>query len=277
MKLYKLAALFICIFILLASCAQKKIPEGQLINVNGFVIDTVKNKRLSDVKIYLVSGNSYNSMHAGGWDWMRVVDSALTDRAGNFKFQYTSEGESEDYAVSIEKTIRDNNASVTNDGYPVYAFNKAPEIKDKAIYVRELNIAKIHLKIIDNPYDTLIIDVYNYTNSRKNYFVIGKNVDTTLLLNCLVPQRKNNIYYKYSFFRELQIMRANRSSVTVLDSVFPGLADTSVLNRTIRPAKELESASPYEFTVGGNDREEVSLAALINDNDFKPNETTLKI
>jgi hypothetical protein len=228
------------------SIFQHHISKGQSIKAKGFVIDTVKHKRLAGVKIYLMGGYNYEDVNSGGWDWNITVDSAITDANGNFAFNDVAEGKSEDYALSIDNFIRTNGAGVTSDEYPVYPFNsngsspiitehKVYELNNKIIYARELNYARIHMKMLYNVLDTLDCRVYNYSQADVYFFVIGKRIDTTILLKCLKPGEKNFIYYGVTDYWTIHGIDSEFHQLDIEDSLFPHISDTLSIERTIAP------------------------------------------
>ncbi len=81
MKQYELIILFVFLMLVLLTACRKDVAKGQIIQANGFVIDSVKNKRLSDVTIYLYGAHS--NFYGVYYDF-GPLDSAISDIDGNF-------------------------------------------------------------------------------------------------------------------------------------------------------------------------------------------------
>ncbi len=270
---------------LLGSC-DNTVPKGQLIKATGCVTDTLKKKNLPGIKVYLVSGQRYHGSHSSGWDYTWAVDSMLTDASGNFSFAYTAEGKSEEYAISIERTIRQKGSSITNNGYPIYSFQGHTELLNRVVYARELNFLELHLKIVSNPYDTLFINVYNNSDINPEFCLPGKSIDTTLLLRCMMPKSASYISYHISPYRENTLSQDKLESAGIQDSVFSGIYDTAVVFRNFGSVSELFRKPYYEFSIAGSDSAKLvsygaqsllRLNALLKDQQLKPNDPALHI
>ena len=140
--------MFALSFIIFSGC-RKNIQAGVNIQADGFVIDSVKNKKLSNVTVYLISGHEFGFQAV---DYYGVVDSAVTDANGSFSIKYTADGKSYDYGLSLSNM--DPNAQTRfNDFIPdrlyiLYAFNFKTQLNNVVINARELNFMKIHLSVL---------------------------------------------------------------------------------------------------------------------------------
>jgi hypothetical protein len=206
-----LIIIFSFIFI---SCA-KDIKKGTPITVSGFVLDTVKNKALPFVKIYLVGGKVRGSN--GMTYYYNYVDSTNSDMNGNFSIDYKAEGSSVDYVLEV---ANDNNYG-TNTYQQFYFSNNSKNVRLKT---QELNFLKLNLKIEHNPYDTFYIYPSQGTYKR----LLGGTIDTTVLIKVL-PNNSNLISYR--------IMSVGNDSGAVyrkiVDTVFCDIRDTTNLSKTI--------------------------------------------
>src|SRR5579864_2808412 len=160
MKQSKIIVSLVFLTLLLLTACRKDIPKGQLIQANGFVIDSVKNKKLSDVTIYLYGAHAtfYGTYYDEG-----PFDSTISDNNGHFSIKYNAEGTSVDYALAIGNVVYGGFTGQTNYVvdvlHPLYPFNYSHQLNNVNLSARELNYARVNLKVQANPYDTLYLDV----------------------------------------------------------------------------------------------------------------------
>jgi hypothetical protein len=187
MKHYKIITLFVFLTLLALIACRKDIPKGQLIQANGFVIDSVKNKKLPNVTVYLYGAHStfYGIFYDVG-----PLDSTISDNNGNFSIKYNAEGYSVDYALAIGNPIYGGYTSqdsyVMDIYHPSYPFNYSYQLNNVSLSARELNYARVNLKVTSNPYDTLYFDLSSIQNAlfRRNVFT-GSSIDTSFLTRYL--------------------------------------------------------------------------------------------
>lgn len=133
---------------------RKNIQTGVHIQADGFVIDSVKNKKLSNVTVYLISGHEFGFQAV---DYYGVVDSVVTSANGSFSINYTADGKSYDYALSLSNMDPNApnrfNAVIPDRLNTLYAFDFKTQLSNIAISARELNFMKVHLIVLSNPYD----------------------------------------------------------------------------------------------------------------------------
>lgn len=206
--------LLFLVFILFLSCV-KDVKRGTKVNVSGYVIDTVKNKRLPAANVYLV-GCKHNFSNGSIYCSQRL-DSATTDLNGNFTINYYAEGKSVDYVLEVAK---DNKYSY--EGYEQTPFSLgATNIKLKA---QELNFLRLALKVNTNPYDTLFL----YPSHGFGARIISRTIDTSIVLKVLTNNRNILTY---------QIIAIGRDSGAVYrrlrDTFNIGLVDTTFAAKTI--------------------------------------------
>jgi hypothetical protein len=242
LQYFRRVVIIFLIIISLTSCqssCEKNIAKGTIINANGFVIDSVKNKRIPNATLYLFGGHQpFGSpiVFSGP-----ALDSTVSDQNGNFQLQYTAEGNSLDYALGVTR-----NALYGFNQYPMnyvadpfhllYVFKGATQLTNIAISARELNYALINLKVLSNPYDSLYFSISSpeYYNLGSNYLFIGNTIDTSILIRCL-PNSTYRFFYSISakqlidsgYVRE----RIDSSNIT--------LVDTTIITTTIN--------STYDF------------------------------
>src|ERR1700688_1400630 len=102
MKEHKISITIVFLVLLLLVACRKDVPKGAVIQAYGFVIDSVKNKRLSNVTIYLYGAHS--NFYGVYYD-IGPLDSTISDIDGNFSLEYSAEGNSIDYALSIGNVV----------------------------------------------------------------------------------------------------------------------------------------------------------------------------
>ena len=238
MKQYTLLFHFAFIIILTLTACRKNVPQGQLIQANGFVIDPVINKKLPDVKVYLYGGHS--SFYGVYYD-VGPLDSTITDNNGNFSIKYTAEGNSVDYALTVSNLINggySNQSNYVNDlSHTLYIFNYSRQLNNVAIIARLLYYARVNLKVLSNPYDTLYLDVISIDGSlfiRKE--IIGTSVDTTFLTRYLPDARNIFEYNILSVGLEDSSTGFLRRMPDTLQSI---LKDTVVIAKTINSTYDI--------------------------------------
>ena len=235
----KLVVSFVFVTLFFKTACRKKISEGTLIQASGYVIDSVKNKRLPNVKIFLFGGKAtffYGMHYTEG-----PLDSAMSDNNGNFSLTYNAEGNSIDYALTINYVQKVDNTSQVNYvmdfNHPLYKFNYGHELTNVAISARELNYARVNLKIDANPYDTLYFDMYsNHGEFTLRNRITGTKADTSFLTRYL-PNATN--YFDYRILSAPK--RAGDSAVhrDLSDSIPPGANDTIMISKTIHSTYDL--------------------------------------
>jgi hypothetical protein len=214
------------------SC-RKDVPKGQLIKASGFVVDNMKNKRLSHVTVYLYGAHA---TFYGVYFGMLPLDSAVSDNNGNFSLTYGAEGNSVDYALGIGNVVYGGYTGQTNCVvdvlHPLYPFNYSHQLDNIAISARELNYVRINLRVLSNPYDSLWLDIS--TNSGElflRHLIFGTSIDTSILTRCL-PNAVNNFEYK------ILAVRLEDSSSNfirrIADTINVSFVDTVVVSKTIK-------------------------------------------
>lgn len=220
----------------IASC-RKSVPKGQLIQASGFVIDSVKNKKLPNATIYLYGAHStfYGITYGDG-----PLDSTISDANGNFSISYTAVGNSVDYSLAIGKTVYGGYTSQENyviDAYhPEFRFNFLQQINNVSLKARELNYARVNLKVLSNPYDTLFFDVSTiYGELRLRYRLTGRTIDTSILTRYL-PNSQNNFWYQ---ILATQLLDSGGYIRRKIDTLNTNLIDTIVISKTINSTYDL--------------------------------------
>ena len=169
------------------------------------------------------------------------LDSTLTDNNGNFSIKYTAEGNSVDYALTVSNLINggySNQSNYVNDlSHTLYIFNYSRQLNNVAIIARLLYYARVNLKVLSNPYDTLYLDVISIDGSlfiRKE--IIGTSVDTTFLTRYLPDARNIFEYNILSVGLEDSSTGFLRRMPDTLQSI---LKDTVVIAKTINSTYDI--------------------------------------
>jgi len=133
---------------LVLTACRKDVPKGQLIQANGFVIDSVKNKKLSNVTVYLYGAHS--TFYGVYYD-VGPFDSTISDNNGNFSIKYNAEGNSVDYGLAIGNVVyggfTNQNNFVVDIHHPFYPFNYSHQLNNVELRARELNYTRVNLKV----------------------------------------------------------------------------------------------------------------------------------
>ncbi len=236
----KLPGILLVLTVISFSGCRKNIQAGVNIRADGFVIDSVKNKKLANVTVYLISGHEFGFQNVY---YDGAVDSAVTNTDGSFSINYTADGISYDYALSL-KNMDPNapnrfNAVIPDRMHPFYAFNFKTQLSDIAISARELNFMKIHLSLLSNPYDTLLLFVNpSYPEAVQQYNLYGNTIDTTVLARSL-PEGQNFVSYEIitSQLRDSILFRQ------VTDTIITNLTDTFAIQKNIPSAYDIPLAT----------------------------------
>jgi hypothetical protein len=210
----KIIFLLTCVSFIFYSCA-KDIKKGSPIRVSGVVVDTVKNKIIPFAKIYLVGGKVRGSN--GSILYYNYVDSTTSDANGNYSVDYKAEGNSVDYVLEVAN----DNKYGTNNYEQFYFSNNATNVRLKT---QELNFLKLNLKVDFNRYDTF----YIYPSQGFSKQLIGRNIDTTLILKVL-PNNTNVLTYRILYRGSDTAIMFRR----LRDTFNIGMADTTNIFKRI--------------------------------------------
>jgi hypothetical protein len=231
MKYLKFTILILQPLVFLYSC-RKEVEEGTRIRASGYAIDTIKNKRLANVKLYLFGAHQtfYGIYYSDG-----PLDSTITDAQGKFSINYRAEGRSIDYALETSYLGYggfENGPTVNyaaDNTQSQYRFNYQTEVQDVVIKARELNHLKLTLRVEYNPYDTLYVSIWgNFANFYDRHLLKGQHLDTVLYTWCL-PNAPNYIDYRAEGFGGDSGWISRR----MIDSLHTNLADTIITTKKI--------------------------------------------
>ncbi|KAI9447033.1 hypothetical protein F5148DRAFT_1292497 [Russula earlei] len=209
---------------------------GQIIQASGFVTDSVKNKRLPNVTIYLMGAKQ---TFYGVYYTLGPLDSTVSDNNGNFSFSYTAQGDCVDYGLVIGMSTyggyTHQNNYVVDVFHPEYHFNQAYQLNNIVLKARELNYVKFNLKVLSNPYDTLNI---NFSTGHGELFLqyqfIGSGIDTSLLMRYVPNEAAYLRYFIYS--SRLYDSAYNRQGA---DTFQLALKDTAVISKTFNTTYDI--------------------------------------
>ncbi|WP_461790810.1 carboxypeptidase-like regulatory domain-containing protein [Pedobacter sp.] len=176
--------LFLLFFIITAAVIGcKKVKPGVETSIRGYVIDSVKNKRLANATV-LVLGCSINPYN-GSRQCYNEVHRTKTDANGSFKTAFVSDGKYVGYSVAIE-----DDENYVNRSGEAYTYKLNPGVENNLIVnVIEMNLMKFNLKVLKTDAERLAVYV-NY----KNIDLPAKPLDTTLEVKIL-PDAVNNVFF----------------------------------------------------------------------------------
>ena len=217
------------------SC-HKDVPAGTLIQANGFVIDSVKNKRLSNATIYLYGAQQ--TFYGVYYD-VGPLDSTVSDNDGNFSLRYTATGNSIDYALEVGSVIyggfSSQNNYVVDVAHTNYPFNYKHQLNKVIVRARELNYIRLNLKVGSNPYDTMNIFVSTtYGEFSLLYRFFGNSIDTSILTRCL-PDAPNYFFYEIESESAQDSFRYRRE----IDTLMTNLTDTLTITKTFNSTYDI--------------------------------------
>lgn len=232
----------ILVFLFTLCSCRKPIVQGKIVKVSGTVIDSVKNKKLANAKVYLLGARStfYGTYYSAG-----PYDSTITDNSGNFLIVYTAEGQSIDYGVSLskfQKGISDiNQLNYVADPYsPISKLNFKRTVNNAIIKGRELNYLKIHLTVLSNPFDSFYVRNFWFDP----VLIKGQNIDTIITLRHIPGEQLIISYYTDALRDTAGLAALNSNPGGHLYSVMRAINDTSLadFSDTIRIYKTISSS-----------------------------------
>ncbi len=205
----------------LFSCI-KEIPPNVNIIVRGVVIDTVKNKPLSNTKI-IINGCGQTLM--AGILCTDLVDSTRTNANGEFELVLKTEGKSIWYEVQAEEYVE-------NVDYSTKVKVKLGEDNNNIIInARELSRVKVELKVKQNPLVSRPDNPLYVASTYTIHYLYHPQIDTILYLKVL-----SNFKNRLSFSTADVSIGKNRG---ISDTVWIGLSDTIPYTLIIENTKEL--------------------------------------
>jgi hypothetical protein len=207
---------YLAIFFLFISC-EKNIETNIKISASGFVFDSIRNKNLSDISVFIL-GYKHIFMNNPEVD---TITSAKTNIDGFFTMNFVTNGKSDSYYLAISSQKVNKLSYYIPEKEKHLKIGENTNIKVIAIGLIKMNV---HLKINNNPYNSIII----YDN---NYFdVIGfenlSHIDTTIVFSA-IPMNKFNLKF-YSYIYSKQNNRTEYWELS-LDTIDVKLSDTSYL------------------------------------------------
>jgi hypothetical protein len=160
-------ALYLSLFlfaILLGQC--KKVEPGITTTVRGYVIDSVKNKRLANAGIIIYGCNI--TYTPGARACRDSVAGGRTNAKGDFNFSFVSDGNYMSYAIEGERDVN-------------YWFNKEKRLtvgitNDLVLGATENSYLKMHLVVLNNPFNSMIV----FGGSSGRHRIQGISKDTII-------------------------------------------------------------------------------------------------
>lgn len=199
--------LFLTIFCInILACKKSSINT----TVRGTVVDTVKNKAITNQKVIVVACYPGNFRPICG----NMIFSTLTNKRGEFEINFDAPKNPLGFEV---RAILDSN----------FYFSASPSevvtplvINNYTLYAREISFLKVLLKVNNNPFNQLGISCGN-----SNHFLIGGSIDTLLYFKIL-PKAENKLIFTVwdpavGKYRGL------------IDTLHIGLLDTTLYSRQI--------------------------------------------
>ena len=202
----------ILLFSLIISCKIEPIPAGIVTTVKGFVIDSVKNKRLANVTVEILGCRNYNTTIGGGIYCDVSVKTAKTNYNGEFSIDFNSDGVNIGYEAAI---MYDDNY-IRGQTVPL----NIGVVNNIKLSGREFNSLKTHLIIKNTLYESLTC--YGDYNS---HILKGNYIDT-IIFNKVLPNSETTLRY---IGDDYKLGGARRQ----LDTIKIGSQDTTFYERTL--------------------------------------------
>lgn len=151
---------------LLFSSCKKDVPAHVVTQVDGIVKDVETGRPLQGVAVWILGEGALNFY---GEKWHMLPDNDTTDVNGHFSIRFPSDGESKSFKVSTmflgePRFYNGSEASLNTRKYNVVELT-----------ARTSKVLRLNLKVLQNPYDTLVI-----TSGFLRDSIAGRTVDTTL-------------------------------------------------------------------------------------------------
>jgi hypothetical protein len=238
--LLRISILVLCLSSIQALC-RKDVKKGTTISANGFVIDSAVNQRIPGATVYLVGGKQgYYGMEYGP----SALDSTSTDAQGSFSLSYVAQGNYTDYALCLENfgvPFRPLHGTYIRTESPTYyPFNFVHQLTDQPLTAWKLGQATYTLRVDSNPYDTLLLRVFNEgVGFESDYAFFGSHIDTTFQLPYF-PYSQNYIWYRI-LVSSLQDS-STRFTRFALDSIRPGIVNSFVFSQIYSSAYDIPLA-----------------------------------
>jgi hypothetical protein len=141
--------------------------------IQGIVLDSVKNKNLSNATVVLNGCNNF--IFNGGLICSQKLATTTTNSKGEFKIDFSSEREFSAFSVEVQEDENITYSALEN------IVNTNTTLK---LFARENSFLKAHIKVNNNPFDTLI------SSLKTRHLLKGRTVDTILFYR-VVPQSEN--------------------------------------------------------------------------------------
>jgi hypothetical protein len=143
------------------------------VTIQGIVLDSVKNKNLANATVVL--NGCRNLFINGDLSCSERLATTITNSRGEFKIDFSSGKNFSAFSVEVEE-----DGNITYSA-PENIINNNTNLK---LFARENSFLKAHIKVINNPFDTLI------SSLKTRHFLKGRTVDTILFYK-VVPQSEN--------------------------------------------------------------------------------------
>ena len=227
-----LTAFAVALLVAFTAC-RKEIPAGKSVTATGIVFDSVKKKVLPNAKIYLYGANQtfYGIYYSNG-----PLDSTISDNNGRFSINFTADGKYIDYGLQLKEYDYGNYVNFNSTNYTIdyrnrmFKFNYSTNVSNARVRGRELNYTQLHLKVLANPYDSIMV----MTSALPHYtLLIGQTIDTTIVLRHL-PNEENIIEYFTESPRDtVGLIPGRLYRRSLRDTIHPGLEETYNHSKTI--------------------------------------------
>jgi hypothetical protein len=233
--------IFLAMPVIFISC-RKHVEAGTDLSASGVVFDEIKNKPLANAKLYLYGAQQtfYGIYYANG-----PLDSTTSDKKGKFSIHFKAEGTSIDYGLTLGilgyggYAYDDQSNYIIDRTEQMFKFNYALNVKNAVVKARELNYTKIHLTVLENPYDTFFVRIDALI--RQVSLIKGQSIDTIIYVRHLPGEQNIISYYTESLrdtagLAELNIDPFGRLySITRMlnDTIMANMAETLYISKTI--------------------------------------------
>lgn len=200
-------------FMFLVVGCKKPIPPHVITTVKGVVIDTVKNKRLSNATVII------NGCHQANFRTYCIdsLASTKTDANGAFQITFKADGR----AIGFEATVRVDE----NFDYPISQPLEAGKTNNISLKAREKNYLKAHIKVTNNVFDTLVA-----LSIGTKHLIYGRSPDTTLYFRVL-PNAQNFMIFSAwdkgmgGYRRLIDTLQITLQDTTIYNRILPDVQD----------------------------------------------------
>jgi len=215
---------YLPLLLLLNSCWKEVSPDIN-ISVSGYVVDSVKNKNMKNVKVVILGYKYSICLMCFSQQNYDTIKSISTNNDGTFSTSFITDGKEDAYRIFVTGTKSDNYIPLNSHRGIDLKIGSNSNIR---LQVREFTKLKAHIIVNNYNYDTLELSDNNYYNFlRSPVFYHKHSIDTVLITNVLPMTKVNFIFSKGIYYTNNELWRLTLDTISVTNE------DTTYYSKTI--------------------------------------------